>query len=137
MAFANELCGVAGENLEGRHSSGEDTSRSGNGAFAEYGSGQQRTSGTCPGSVKELDGLDTKTKGRIAPIVIARAQVGPLRDAYVVAQPYGGKIVDPDALAYPAVIANAQMPRIFHNYFGVNDDTAAYLGSEESQQNNP
>ena len=67
-----------------------------------------------PGAVFDCDRFDLEAKSRIGPIVITRAEVCSLRNAYVGADRYRRKIVDPNILADPGVRGDGEVPRVFH-----------------------
>ena len=86
-----------------------------------------------PDPILEDDRLDDELKIDAAPIVTARAEVGALRYAAMIADLDGRQIVQPDPLAYPAVVSDIQSPGEFHPDPGFDGHVVADPCAEERQ----
>ena len=66
--------------------------------------------------------------------MISRAEVGALRDAHVAADRDRDKVIDPDIFANPSVVADDEVPRVFHLNAGFDLDTMANLGAKGTEK---
>jgi hypothetical protein len=84
----------------------------------------------------DSDRPDYQIEGGPAPVMIACAQVNPLRQAAMIANLNLSQIVYPDVLTDPRVIANSQAPRELNPHTGLDGHPPADLGAKSSQQPN-
>jgi hypothetical protein len=70
----------------------------------------------------------------IRPIVVSRAKVNTLRNANMVPEVHQRKIIDPAVLADPAMVADAEQPRILHADSWLDYYSRSDLGSEQTEK---
>jgi hypothetical protein len=120
-------------NLIGSDALRDDTSGGRYATFRHNDARRKKCFSSNPGTVCEFDWPGLQPKGRIGPIMVAGAQIGALRDANVIADPYGGEIIDPAALAEPNVVSHIKMPRVFDPHARLNDDARSHLSAKRSE----
>ena len=132
-ALFHEDCRVAGMHFEIGYIPGDNAACGRNRAFAQNDTGRKQTFRARPSAVIELNGGNDQSEGWIAPIVIPGAQIDPLRETHVVAEAYGGEIVDPAVFSDPAIVAYNEAPWILHIDPRLDDDACADLRTKEPQ----
>jgi len=65
--------------------------------------------------------------------MVARAQVGTLRDDRVRADAHGHEVVDPGPLADPDVVPHFEMPWVLDMDIGLDQDTPPHSGAEPAE----
>jgi hypothetical protein len=70
----------------------------------------------------------------VIPIVIPCAKVGSLRDADIRSNLNMAKIIDPDILSYPGIVADTEVPRVLHSDTRLDDYPFPDLRSEKPKK---
>lgn len=104
------------------------------GGFSHLSPGSQRGLGADPGFCADLDGAHGQVEAGAAVVVVAGAEEGPLGEADPIRQRHWRKVVDPDVLSKPAVIAHHQPPGKLHPQAGFEAAAVADLRPEGDQQ---
>ena len=87
-----------------------------------------------PAAGLEVDAAEAEVKGGLTPVVVASAEVNALRQTNVVFDDDGGKVVDPEVFAEPAVVADGKPPGEFDFDAGFDADALAEGGTEAAQE---
>src|ERR1019366_6546103 len=97
------------------------------------GPGRQNAFRSRPRTIHKINWGDHETEPRIAPVVIASAEVGALRHADIATQSHSGEIVDPTVLANPAVISHLKVPWALDGDTRLDEDSFADPRTKETQ----
>jgi hypothetical protein len=62
----------------------------------------------------QVNGAEAEVEAGLAPVVVAGAEIDPLGEADVIGDGDGGKVVDPEVFAEPAVVTNGESPGKFN-----------------------
>ena len=131
-----ESSGVSGVDLKIRNEASYNCSGRRNCTLAQDAARSQNRFCGGPRPFAKMNGRKHETEVGIGPIVVAGAEIGSLRDADVAFHRDGGEIVDPGALADPAVITYAEVPGVLDFNRRLDDDVLADPRAEESEQMN-
>ena len=86
-----------------------------------------------PDTVTNRNRAGEEPKLRVAPIVIAGADIAPLADADIGADRHLAKIVNPNTFPQPYIVADIEEPRVFDRHSRLADKASAGFGAEQPQ----
>src|SRR5579864_9158484 len=115
-AALDEPCRIPRMDFVVGNQTGDDATSTCDRAFPQCRPGKQNALCASPRSVHQSNRRDLQTERRIAPIVVAGAEIGSLRDANAAPQTYGGEVVDPTALPDPAIARHLEVPWILDRH---------------------
>ena len=124
---------ISGVDFERRYRFCNHASRRGHAAFTDSDAWTNQRASTYPGAIFQCDGKHPEPEELVRPVVISGAKIGALRKTGIRANPDLNKVVDPNVLSNPAVLAYGKKPRIFHAYAGLEDHAAFQLRAEAAK----
>jgi hypothetical protein len=105
VAVSDKTGWVSGMDLIGGDALRNYASRGCDCTFAQLHSWTDKRLRSDPGAVMKGDAFDHQPERNVRPIMVPRAQVGSLRDAYIAAHGDLIKVIQPAILADPGVIS--------------------------------
>ena len=114
--------GIARVNLESRNILGYNAASCRNAALIHGHAGTDHGARPDPGAVAKDDGFRDKTEGGIGPVMVAGAEISPLRNAHIVPNRDLRQIVDPYLFAYPGAVPEREEPRVFNANARLDDN---------------
>jgi hypothetical protein len=82
----------------------------------------------------DVDAAEAEVEGGFAPVVVAGAKVNALGKANVIFENDGGKVINPEVFAEPAVVTDRQAPGEFDAHAGFDTAAVAEGGTKAAQQ---